>query len=444
VRGRASTGPALIAEVVDLAHDGRGVAQVEGKTAFVHGALPGERVSVIRARRKGRHDEAELLEVLEASADRVQPGCPHFGICGGCALQHLSAVRQIEHKESLLLQNLERIGGVTPERILRPLTADSWGYRRRARLGVRWVAGKQRVLVGFRERRSGLLADIERCGVLAPPAGDLIQPLARVIERLSLRDRLPQIEVAVAENATALVFRVLDEPTAADRAALAEFGAAHRVLIYLQPGGYESIVPLAASVDDLAYSLPQFDLKLAFAPADFVQVHAELNRSMIEHALSLLDPQAGDCVLDLFCGIGNFSLPLARRAAQVVGVEGDAALVARARGNATLNGIANVEFATADLFEDVSGEPWAQRRYDRVLLDPPRAGAAGILGRVRAFAPDRLVYISCHPETLARDAGLLAEQLGYRLTAAGVMDMFPHTAHVESIAVFEPGSAAGA
>lgn len=426
-------------EVVSLAHDGRGVVRASGKTVFVPGALPGERVVFCRLRKRRSYDEAMLVEVLVRAPERVEPACPHFGTCGGCALQHLDATAQVEFKRAHLAEELARIGKVEPAEWLPPLTASPWAYRRRARLGARYVPKKGKALVGFRERASPYIAEIERCHVLADPVGPLVGALGTLIGGLSIRERVPQIEVAIADETVALVFRVLDAPAAADVASLTAFGVAHGIDIWLQPGGYETVAALTPPVRPLTYSLPDFDVTLQFEPCDFVQVNAPLNRLMVARAVSLLDPQPADSVLDLYCGLGNFSLPLARRAASVVGVEGDASLVARARANAERNGLGNVSFHVANLASDLRGSPWLERGYDLVLLDPPRAGAAEVLPAVVAARPRRIVYVSCHPGTLARDAGVLVHEHGYRLTAAGAMDMFPHTAHVESIAVFEPG-----
>ncbi|MBS0375112.1 MAG: 23S rRNA (uracil(1939)-C(5))-methyltransferase RlmD [Proteobacteria bacterium] len=426
------------AEVVDLDHDGRGVARLGGKAVFIPGALPGERVRLRRTRRRARHDEALLLEVLRAAPERVEPACGHYGRCGGCALQHLAPAAQLAAKERELLTQLERIGRVVPAQVLAPLTGAGYGYRRRARLGVRFLAKSGRAIVGFRERHSPLLADVRDCRVLAPPVGPLCEPLGEMLGLLSIADRVPQVEVAVGEGATVLVLRVLAEPSAADRARLRDFGARHGVEFWLQPGGVESAAPLEGPGATLEYRLPEFDVTLGFGPLDFVQVHAELNRRMVATAVELLAPAPGDAVLDLYCGLGNFTLPLARRARSVLGVEGEAGLIARARANADRNGITNARFAVADLSRPLDAEPWARERFERVLLDPPRAGALEVLPRVAAGAPRRVVYISCHPASLARDAGLLVHEHGFRLVAAGVMDMFPHTAHVESLAVFEP------
>jgi 23S rRNA (uracil1939-C5)-methyltransferase len=428
-----AAGAGELATVVDLAHDGRGVARMGGKAVFVAGALPGETVRL-------RHDEAELLEVMVPAPDRVAPPCPAFGRCGGCALQHLAPEGQLRAKERQLLAELERIGRVAPATTLAPLCGPVTGYRRRARLGVKYVRRQRRVLVGFRERDSPLLADLAACPVLAPPVGALLGELATLVGALSVPDQIAQIEVAVAAEATVLVFRHLAPLDGADHERLAAFGRAHALEIWLQPGGVATAAPLAGTATPLSYRLPAFDLRLAFGPLDFVQVNGALNERMVDHALGLLGAAPGERVLDLFCGLGNFTLPLARRAAAVLGVEGEAGLVARARENALANGLANVRFAVADLAGDLRAEPWARERFDRVLLDPPRAGAAAVLPFIAASRPARVVYVSCHPATLARDAGALVHEHGFRLAAAGVMDMFPHTAHVESIAVFEPGA----
>lgn len=425
------------AAIVDLSHEARGVARIDGKTVFVADALPGERVVLRRTGRHRNYDEAVLEQVLVASPDRVRAACPHFGTCGGCALQHLDPAAQRVLKQAQLLENLARLGGVEPERVLDPLTGPVWGYRRRARLGVKLVPRKGRVLVGFRERSAPYVADLHECRVLAPPMGDLIDPLAALIGGLGIAARVPQIEVAVAQDACALVLRVLDAPSPADLGQLRAFEATHGVRFYLQPGGPESVAPLAPGTPPLHYSLPAFDVTIEFEPTDFIQVNGALNEAMVDRAVEQLEAGPGETVLDLFCGLGNFSLPLARHASEVVGVEGDAALVARARDNALRNGLVNTAFHAADLFQDSADSNWARRPYDRVLLDPPRAGAREVLPVVGRCGAGRVVYISCHPGSLARDAGLLVKEHGFRLVAAGVMDMFPHTTHVEAMAVFD-------
>ena len=425
------------ADVVDLSHEGRGVARLDGKAVFVPDALPGERVILRRVGRRRNFDEAVLEQVLRPSPDRVPAACPHFGLCGGCALQHLAPAAQLAFKQSQLLENLVRLGGVEPASVLEPLTGPVWGYRRRARLGIKLVPRKGRVLVGFRERSAPYVADLHECRVLAHPAGTLIDPLAALVAGLSIAARVPQAEVAVAGGVCAIVLRVLDPPTEADLDLLRGFESGHAVRFYLQPGGVESVHPLQPGAPPLGYSLPSFGLDFEFEPTDFVQVNGELNERMVSRAVELLAPGPGHDVLDLFCGLGNFSLPLATRAREVVGIEGDAGLVARAARNAARNSIANANFHVADLFAGSSDAPWARRPYDRVLLDPPRAGAREILPVVERCGAARVVYISCHPGSLARDAGILVREHGFRLAAAGVMDMFPHTTHVEAVAVFD-------
>jgi 23S rRNA (uracil1939-C5)-methyltransferase len=423
-------------EIIDLAQDGRGVARVDGKTVFIDDALPGERVEWRRLKRGRNFDEGRLERVVEPAADRIEPRCAHFGICGGCALQHLAPERQLEFKQRQLYEALTRIGKVTPAQTLPPLHGAVWNYRRRARLAARWVPKKERTVLGFRERNTSFIADVQRCEVLVAPVDSLVKPLSLLLTSLSVRNRVPQIEVAVADNAVALVVRVLEDLTAADRELLLQFARDHNVQIYLQPGGYDTIAPLS-EVTPLEYRLPQFDVTVRFQPNDFIQVNAELNALMVARAVELLQPAPGERLLDLFCGLGNFSLPLARSGAHVVGVEGDAGLVARARGNAALNGIDNIEFVCGDLALPSAGDAaWARQSYDKVLLDPPRAGALQVLPTVARCGAKVVLYISCHPGSLARDAGILVHEHGFTLRAAGVMDMFPHTAHVESAALF--------
>ncbi len=428
------------ADIVSLDHEGRGVARIDGKAVFVAGALPGESVLLQRTRRQRRHDEAELLEVLRPSPDRVAPRCPHFGVCGGCSLQHLAHDAQLAAKGRIVAEELRRIGGVEPERWLEPLAGPAWGYRRRARLGSRFVDRKERVLVGFRERGSPLLADLGQCEILAAPVGGLLRELAALIGALGIRRQVAQVEVAVADNCTALVLRVLADPSDEDLARLREFETTHDIELYLQRGGLDTVRPLTPPGTELRYALPGLAEGIAFAPTDFIQVNGELNRLMIAHAAELLEPRPTDRLLDLFCGLGNFSLPLAPHVAEVTGVEGDARLVARASRNAERNGIGNACFIAADLAGDVGQAAWARASWDLVLLDPPRAGAREVLAFATASQPRRIVYVSCHAGTLARDAGILVQQHRYQLKAAGIMDMFPHTSHVESIALFEPAA----
>jgi 23S rRNA (uracil1939-C5)-methyltransferase len=424
------------ADIVDLAHDGRGIARLNGKAVFVEGALPGERVRLRVIKRRRQMDEAGLVEVLSASPDRVVPACAHFGICGGCSLQHLSAKAQLAAKERQLLENLQRIGRVRAERVLAPLQGPEWAYRRRARLGVKYVHKKGRVLAGFREREKPYIADLQRCEVLQGPLGALPRDLAALVETLAIREKIPQVEVAAGDAAAALVFRVLEAPGPEDAEKIAAFGARQGVQIFLQTGGLDTVRPLHPDYPPLTYAVDD-GLVIEFSPVDFIQVNREVNLSMVAAALGHLRPTRDDRVLDLFCGLGNFTLPLARRAGSVVGVEGDAALIAKAEGNAARNGVGNAVFFRENLFEPTQFGPWANERYDLVLLDPPRAGASALLAQLPHWRPRLVVYISCHPGSLARDAEILVHSHGFKLACAGVMDMFPQTTHVESIAVFE-------
>ncbi|WP_372017608.1 23S rRNA (uracil(1939)-C(5))-methyltransferase RlmD [Pseudoxanthomonas sp. 10H] len=424
--------------ILDLSHDGRGVARhADGKTVFISGALPGETVLAEPTARSRRFDEARTLEVLDASPDRVVPRCPHFGTCGGCVLQHLAEDRQIGAKQQVLLENLERIGKVAPGTVLPPLTAGSWGYRRKGRFSVRRVNKKDKTLVGFREQDPRFVADLRECHTVIPEIGMKVQALAALVDGLQAREHIPQIEFIAGDGAIALTVRHLVPLVDADKAALAAFGREHGFAVFLQPKGIDSVHPLDGTAPALSFRLPAWDVELAFEPLDFIQVNARLNEAMIAAALDMLDARPGERVLDLFCGLGNFTLPLARGVAEVVGVEGDAGLVARARANAQRNGLGNAQFFAADLTQDQRGTPWMRQGFDKLLLDPPRSGADEVLKQLPLQGIGRIVYVSCHPGSLARDAGFLVHERGYRLVSAGVMDMFPHTAHVESIALFE-------
>lgn len=437
-RLRQPEGP-YTAVVDDLAHDGRGVVRIEGKAVFVPEVLPQERVRLSVTHRKRQFDEGRLEAVLEPAARRVEPLCPHFGVCGGCSLQHLAPAAQIDYKQQSFLETLSRIGNVTPEQVVEPLAGHSWGYRRRARLGVKHVPKKGGALVGFRERGAPFIAVLEGCEVLEPAVGRRILALRDLVNQLSIRTRIPQIEVAVGDNAAAFVFRVLDPPSEADVETLGAFGAEYDVWIYLQSGGPDTVRPISLEAPALHYELPAYDVHIGFEPTDFIQINGAMNRAMIDRALDWLAPTREDRVLDLFSGLGNFSLPLARHAAEVLAVEGDAGLVARGRNNASANGLDNVRFEAVDLF-DVTDEPaWLKQGFDKVLLDPPRSGAREILPHVAAHRPGRMVYVSCHPATLARDVGYLVHEAGYRLQQACVVDMFPHTGHVEAMALLSAG-----
>ncbi len=422
-------------QISGLSHEGRGIAQLDGKTLFVHGALPGETVVARYTRRHRRYDEAAVLEVEQASPERVEPRCPHFGTCGGCSLQHLPPERQIAFKQGVLLELLRHMGGIAPETVLPPLQGSPWGYRRKARLAVKDVPRKGRVLVGFREKYSPYVADMDSCEVLDPRVGQRLDALSALVAGMSRPDRIPQIEVAIGDNGVALVFRNLEPLTAGDRERLADFGRDNDIMMLEQPGNEHTVAPVWPPNPELHYVVAGETLN--FRPTDFTQVNAELNLKMVDRALNLLAPAPGDRILDLFCGLGNFTLPLARRAAEVVGVEGDPALVERARENARNNGLGWAEFHVANLAEPVDHLPWARVAFNKVLLDPPRSGAQEVLPQVAGFRPERIVYVSCNPSTLARDAGELVHRYGYQLRSAGVMDMFPHTAHVESIACFQ-------
>ena len=432
-------------DIVNLTHDGRGVArwpegQHAGKTVFVTGALPGETVLVQQTSRSRHFDEAKTLEVVQASPDRVTPRCPHFGTCGGCVLQHFAEEKQIESKQQVLLDNLQRIGHVTPQSVLPPLRGDSWGYRRKGRFSVRRVEKKDKTLVGFREQDPRFVADIGECHVVVPELGFKVAALGALVDGLDARRDIPQIEFIAGDAHIALVFRHLQPLSDADKVKLEAFAAAEGFSIFLQPGGIDSVHPLSGDAPQLSFRLARWDIELLFRPLDFIQVNAKLNEAMIVRALELLDVQPGERVLDLFCGLGNFTLPLARASGdgEVVGVEGEVGLVQRARANATHNGLTNVQFHAADLAQDLASQPWLKAGFDKLLLDPARSGAIEVLKQLPLKGLKRIVYVSCHPGSLARDAAWLVNEAGWTLREAGVMDMFPHTAHVESIAVFDP------
>ena len=439
------------AEITGMTHDGSGVARraskapgEAGKAVFIAGALPGERVMAVQTGRHRNFDEARAVEVLYAAPERVEPRCEHFGVCGGCALQHYAEDKQILAKQRVLLENLERIGHVTPERVVEPLTDASWGYRRKGRFSVRRVEKKDKTLVGFRETDPRFVADIARCHTVIPQIGEKVEALGALVDGLEVRRDIPQIEFIAGDptgefSGIALTIRHLAPLSEADRAALVAFGQQHGFAIFLQPGGLDSVYPLWPANPKLAFALPQWNLEFVFRPLDFIQVNAGLNGKMIADAIDLLEAGPDDRVLDLFCGLGNFTLPLARSVREVVGVEGEAGLVQRARENAAHNGIGNAQFHAADLAKDLSGQPWMREGFDKLLLDPPRSGADFVLAHLPLKQFKRIVYVSCHPASLARDAGYLVNEKGWKLRAAGVMDMFPHTAHVESIAMFEQG-----
>lgn len=420
-----------------LTQEGRGLAHVDGKEILIHGALTGERVRFRYSRLQKTRDEGTAVEVLEASPLRAEPRCPHAAVCGGCSLQHMDPIAQIRWKQEILEEALRQAGNVRPEQWLEPLYAGHWGYRRKARLGVRYVAKKGRTLVGFRERGTSYVAELGRCEILHPTVGHRLEAIGALLDGLSIRERVPQIEMAMGDGPCVLIFRVLESPPDADLERLRLFGETTGLHVYLQEGGAETIRPLSGQAVDLHYSLPGENVRLHFGPTDFTQVNLELNRLMVDRALGLLDPGPDERVLDLFCGLGNFTLPLARRATEAVGVEADEGLVVRARENAERNRIRNARFHAADLYSGLDLVSWKGERFHKALLDPPRSGALQVLDLLPAMGVERILYVSCYPSTLARDADRLVNGLGYRLPAAGVMDMFPHTAHMESMALFE-------
>ena len=438
----APLAPPSVVAVESLDQEGRGVARVDGKAVFVEGALPGERVLCTSIKRKPSYEIARIDAVLRPSSARVTPRCPHFAICGGCSMQHFDAAAQVATKQRSLEDALWHIGRVRPREILPAIHGPAWGYRHRARLSVRHVAKKGGVLVGFHEKKSSYVADMTSCAVLPPRISALLPHLRELVGTLSIRDRVPQIELAVGDGdppVQVLVLRVLEPPDAADEAKLRAFANRHGVQFYLQPRGPDTVAPLLPAEPRLEYFLPEFGLRFPFSPTEFTQVNPAINRVLVRRALALLAPQPGERIADFFCGLGNFTLPIARRGASVVGIEGSAALVRRAEESATLNGLAaRTRFAVANLFEAAPETIDALGPLDRVLIDPPREGAIALVKALPGDGPPRrIVYVSCNPATLARDAAVLIHDHGYVLASAGIVNMFPHTAHVESIAVFE-------
>jgi 23S rRNA (uracil1939-C5)-methyltransferase len=429
--------------ITALDQEGRGIGRVGGKTLFVEGALIGERVAVEVLRRKPNYELARMTELFASSNARTTPACPHFGVCGGCSLQHLESASQVAVKQRVLEDALWHIGRVRADELLPAIHGTPWGYRHRARLSVRDVPRKGGVLVGFHERKSSFVADMTSCLVLPPRISVLLPELRSLIESLSIRNRLPQIELAIGDGEAgappvdALVLRNIAPLTPADERELAAFGERHGVDLYLQPGGPMSVHPLRPHARRLAYTLPEFGVTIGFAPTDFTQVNASMNRVLVRRAIALLAPGPGEAVADFFCGIGNFTLPIARRGAKIVGVEGSRELVRRAEANAAVNGLSDrARFVAADLFTSTQASIEALGPLDKILLDPPREGAIELVKALPNEGVKRLVYVSCNPATLARDASLLVSQHGFVLAAAGVANMFPHTAHVESIALF--------
>ena len=445
--------------IESLDQEGRGIAHVDGKVIFIEGAITGERVTYSSYRKKSNFEMAHVDQILKQSFMRVQPKCKHFGVCGGCSMQHLDARAQVSVKQRVLEDNLERIGKVKPENMLPALYGEAWGYRQRARLSVRHVIKKNKTLVGFREQRGSYVADMQYCEILAPKIAKLLPLLAQMCESLSIREAIPQIEVAVGEHVDVLVLRIMRPLSAEDEQTIKQFADTHQVQFWVQTKGPETAVPFyPLDSPALSYSLPEFGITMPFAPTEFTQVNADLNRVMVSRAMRLLDPQVGERVADFFCGLGNFTLPIARLGAVALGVEGSEALVKRASQNAEYNGLSKnavqkniapqnavsknksgyAEFRAMNLFEMNEILLAQLGRFDKWLIDPPRDGAMELVKSITAeTAPKRIVYVSCNPATLARDAEVLVHDKGYILQAAGVMNMFPHTSHVESIAVFE-------
>ncbi len=438
-------------DVASLDQDGRGVGRIDGKTVFIEGALPGERVAITLLKRKPTYEIARAERILKASPARVDPRCPHFGVCGGCSLQHFDAAAQVASKQRSLEDALWHLGRVRAAQVLPAIHGAAWGYRHRARLSVRHVAKKGGVLVGFHERKSSYVADMTSCAILPPKVSALLPELRMLIGMLTIRDRVPQIELAMGDGSRAtaattahgtpacvLVLRILEPLAPADEALLAAFADLHGVQFYLQTGGPETAAPFHPREPRLAYTLPEFDLEFPYAPTEFTQVNPGINRVLVRRAMALLDPRPAERVADFFCGIGNFTLPIARRGATVIGIDGSAALVRRAEENAMRHGLgARATFRAANLFDATPESIEALGPLDKALLDPPREGAIDLVKALPGDGPPRrIVYVSCSPATLARDAAVLVHDHGYALAAAGVVNMFPHTAHVESIAVF--------
>lgn len=424
--------------IESLSHEGRGIAHEDGKTIFVDNALPGETVKFNYLRRHKRYDEGVATDIANPSNLRNTPPCPHYGVCGGCNLQHLQETAQVAHKQKVLLEQLQHFGETTPPTLLAPLTGPNFGYRRKARLGVKYVNKKETLMIGFREKNGRYLADLHQCEVLIPEVGHRITALKTLITQLEAYLHIPQIEVATGDNAVALIIRHLQPLSTQDLNLLTDFAKTHDLRIYLQPQGYDSIHLLwPKEAEDLYYDLPEHQVRIYFQPHDFTQVNAELNRKMVKQTLQLLDINKNDRVLDLFCGLGNFTLPLAKLASYVVGVEGDQGLVNRAIYNAQHSNITNVAFYAADLNAELNAAPWSKEPFNKLLLDPPRTGALAIVEHPTLFkSVEKVVYVSCNPATLARDTKVLIQQQGFKLQSAGIMNMFPHTAHVESVAMF--------
>ncbi|CAM3084555.1 23S rRNA (uracil-5-)-methyltransferase RumA [Legionella steigerwaltii] len=430
------------APIDNLSHDGKGIARIQGKATFIQGALPGELVEFQYKRIKKDFDEGLLLKVLKPSSLRVEPKCPHYSMCGGCSLQHMSEEEQIHFKQEQLLDLLSRYGHTKPQTVLLPLVSGYWNYRNKARLSVRYVEKKQASMVGFRERNNPrYITEITQCPVLNAKLDADIIPLRQLIDSMQDKHCIAQIEVAAGDEEVALIFRNLTPLNPDDELEIQKFAKDYQYKIFLQPGGPDTVYCFFPpnSSEYLTYKLPDYQITFSFHPTDFTQVNSALNRSMVSQAIQLMDLKSTDIVLDLFCGLGNFSLPMAQFCAKVLGVEGSKTMVERAYMNAKLNHIQNVDFYAANLDDVNEVKKLVQQPCNKVLIDPPRSGALEIVKQIDALNPERIVYVSCNPVTLARDTDILVNQKGYTLIKAGVMDMFPHTAHVESIALFEKG-----
>jgi len=427
------------AVIESLDQEGRGVAHVAGKVAFIEDALPGEAVLYSPYRRKNNYELGKAERILRSSSMRVAPRCRYFGICGGCSTQHLDIRAQVAAKQRILEDNLWHIGSVKAEMLLPPIYGQEWEYRQRARLSVRYVSKKGGVLIGFHERRSSFVADMQSCEILPRRISELISPLRELIGSLSLRESIPQLELAIGEAADVLVLRILDEMSNKDRELLKAFAERHKIQFYLQPGGPDSAYAFyPENSPGLYYTLPEFKLTFNFHPTEYTQVNHSMNRMLVRRAMQLLEPAPGEKIADLFCGLGNFTLPAARCGAAMTGIEGDPELKRRAEENAALNGLTELtDFRVLNLFKVTEASLASYGSFDKMLLDPPRDGAVAVVKAVGKNAPRRIVYISCNPATLARDAAVLVHTKGYELKAAGVINMFPHTSHIESIALFE-------
>lgn len=425
--------------VESLDQEGRGVAHADGKVIFIQGALPGELVTYTSFVKKPSYELAQVGQVIEPAPMRATPRCPYFGLCGGCSQQHFDPRAQVAAKQRVLEDNLRHIGKVTPGSILPAIYGEPWGYRHRARFSARYVPKKGGALIGFREKRSSYVTDMTTCEVIPQRISALLVPLRGLIGGLSRPERMPQIELAIGVDTDALVLRILEPLSSADEALIRQFADDHRVQFFVQSRGPDTAVPFYPPHDGvLYYKLPEFDLELGFSPTEFTQVNAAVNVVLVRRALMLLAPQSGERIADMFCGLGNFTLAIARSGASVLGIEGARSLVERAQSNAVRNGLsAAAEFRQADLFKIDQTSLAELGRFDKMLIDPPRDGAAALINALSDDAPQRIVYVSCNAATLARDAGVLVHAKGYALTAAGVVNMFPHTSHVESIAVFD-------